>query len=106
MIIFAVPSSFVSKSIGEGGKNVKRLSEVMKKRVKIIKAPNSIAEAEEFISSLVAPTQFKSLEVSQEDIILRGSMQSKAALIGRNRVRFKELEIIIQQFFGKNLKVV
>ncbi len=35
-LIFCVPNQLVSKAIGEGGKNVKRMSEVLRKKIKII----------------------------------------------------------------------
>ena len=35
-IIFCVPRKFISRAIGENGKNVKRLNEILGKRIKII----------------------------------------------------------------------
>ena len=105
-LIFAVPPALVSKSIGEQGKNVKKLSEILGKRIKIVALPGSLEDAESFISNIVSPVQFKSLEISKDDIIITASRQSKAALIGRNKVRLQELAKIVREFFGKNLKIV
>ena len=105
-LVFAVPATLVSKSIGESGKNVKKLAEVIGKRVKVVALPESVEDAERFISDIIDPIQFKSLEVSQDEIIITASRQSKAALIGRNRVRYDELAKVIKEFFGKNLRIV
>ena len=37
MIIFCVPRKLISKAIGETGKNVKKLNEILGKKVKIIR---------------------------------------------------------------------
>lgn len=105
-IMFAVPSVLVSKAVGEGGRNVKRLFLLMRMRIKIIALPKSIEEAEEFISSITTPIEFRNLEVTQDEIIISANRQSKAILIGRNKVRLLELEKIVKDFFGKNLRIV
>ena len=105
-LIFAVPPALVSKSIGEQGKNVKKLSEIIGKRIKVVALPGSLEDAESFISNIVSPVQFKSLEISKDEIIITASRQSKAALIGRNKIRLQELAKIVKEFFGKNLKIV
>ena len=35
-IIFCVPKQLVSKAVGEGGRNVKHISEILKRKIKII----------------------------------------------------------------------
>ena len=105
-LIFAVPSALVSKAIGEQGKNVKKLSEIIGRRIKVVALPRGLEDAESFISNIVSPVQFKSLEISQDEIIITASRQSKAALIGRNKVRLQELAKIVREFFGKNLRIV
>ena len=105
-IIFCVPKNFVSKAVGEGGKNVKKLGEILRRRIKIITAPNGIEDVKVFFESVVSPTTFKELEVKGNEIIITAGSQSKAALIGRNKRRILELQKIAQDFFGKELKVV
>ena len=51
-IIYAVPKERVSKAIGEEGKNVKRVSRILVRKVKIVASPSGIEEAEKFINSL------------------------------------------------------
>ncbi len=106
MIIIAVPPRFVSKAIGEKGKNIKKLVPILGKKIKVIALPNDISDAEKFISDIVSPTTFKSLEITEREIVITAGKENKAALIGRNKVRFEELRKIVKEYFGKDLKIV
>tara|TARA_Y100000310_G_scaffold28365_2_gene26996 strand:+ start:1472 stop:1885 length:414 start_codon:yes stop_codon:yes gene_type:complete len=106
LIIFCVPKSLVSKAIGENGKNTKRISEVIGKKVKVISKPEGIYGIRKFIESIVSPVKFNDLEIKDNEIILTAGIQSKAALIGRNKRRLHELQKISMDYFGKELKIV
>ena len=105
-IVFCVPKPLISKAIGEGGKNVKQISSIIGKRIKIIAVPNGIQNAKSFIEDVVSPVTFKSLEVKDNEIILTAGIQSKAALIGRNKRRFLEMQKIVKDFFGKEFRII
>ena len=87
IIIFVVPRELMSRAIGEDGKNVKRLSEILQKKVKIVAAPIGRGDIERFILAIVHPVKFKNIELRDDKIIINAGMQSKAALIGRNKAR-------------------
>lgn len=106
MIIFAVPRNVVSRAIGISGKNVKKIIEILGRKVKIVASPNSIADAENFLRAIVDPVGFKSLEINQNQIILNAGAQNKAALIGRNKRRLLELQKVSKDFFKKELKII
>ena len=95
----------VSKSIGDRGDNVRRLSQILNKKIKIIIAPKDIHDAREFIQSIVDPVKFKSIEINDKEIVLSGSIQSKAALIGRNKRRLLEMQKVIGDFFQRDFRV-
>lgn len=104
-IIFFVPKSMIRKALGEEGRNLRYISEVMKKRVKVLPMPRGIEDAKTFIELLVSPVQFKGLEITDNDVIVTAGMQSKAALIGRDKKRLMEMQKIIKGFFGRDFKV-
>jgi transcription antitermination factor NusA-like protein len=107
IIFFAVPRALVSKAIGPSAVNVKRIQEHLGKRVKIIPAPNGIEDASRFVTDLVSPNKFKSLEIKDGNFVLTaGNNQNKAVLIGRNKRRMVELEVIIKDIFGLDLKII
>ena len=104
-LIFAVPSAFISKAIGKEGRNVKRMSQMIHKKIKIVALPENIEESEKFITAVVAPYKFRKLEVVGDELVLDSSKQDKAGLIGRNKVRFLELKKIVEDIFGKKLRI-
>ena len=106
IIIFCVPKKLVSRAIGEGGKNVRKLSEILGKKVKIIPIPQGIEDVRNFIEKIVSPVIFRNLEVKDDEIILNAGNQSKAALIGRNKRRLLEMQKIIQDYFKKDFRII
>jgi len=105
-IFFCVPKQLVRKAIGENGANVRRVSQILGKKIKIIPIPNEPYHVRPFIESIVSPVPFKDLEIRGNEIILSASTQSKAALIGRDKVRLFEMQKIISDFFNKEFKIV
>ncbi len=106
VLIFCVPRQLISKAVGEDGKNVKQISGVLRKRIKIIAIPDSIKDAKVFIQDVVSPATFRDLEIKPEEIILTAGSQNKATLIGRNKRRFFEMQKIIKDFFRRDFRIV
>jgi len=104
-LIFCVPKKLVSKAIGEQGKNVKKINQILHKRIKIIPSPRGIEDVKIFFEAVISPTSFKDLEIKDNEIIITAGMQNKAALIGRNRRRLLELQKIAKGFFNKELRI-
>lgn len=106
VIIFAVPKAMMSRAIGPDASNVRMIQDQLGKRVRVISEPNGMGDAERFVSDVVSPVKFKSLEVKEGIFILNAGSQSKAALIGRNRRRLDELNQIVKDSFGMELRIV
>lgn len=105
-IYFCVPKPFIQRAVGENGSNIKRLSEILRRRIKIIPIPNGVEHARQFIEAIVSPVEFKDLEVTPNEIILTaGSVQTKATLMGRNKKRLLEMKKIIKDFFGREYRI-
>jgi transcription antitermination factor NusA-like protein len=106
-IFFAVPKKLVARAIGPNASNIKSLQENIGKKIKIIKEAEDVGEAQRFIEDIISPTKFKSLEVKDGMMIVTaGGVQSKAALLGRNKRRLIEMQQIIKDTFGLEFKVV
>tara|TARA_Y100000310_G_C20636778_1_gene791598 strand:- start:306 stop:704 length:399 start_codon:yes stop_codon:yes gene_type:complete len=105
-VIFCVPEKLVSRAIGENGKNVRKINEIIGKRIKVIPSPKGIVDVKRFISAIVNPIIFQDLEVKGNEIIVTAGSRSKAALIGRNKRRLLELQKISKDYFNKDLKIV
>jgi len=105
-LIFGVPKNLISKAIGENAGNLKQISKIVGKRIKVVAIPRDVKDAKYFISSVVSPVTFKELEITPEEIILTAGSSNKAALIGRNKRRFFEMQRIVRDFFGREFRII
>lgn len=105
-IVFCVPRALVIRAVGRNGQNVKRINQILKKRVKIIPQPSGIADLENFVKNIINPVEFKEITISGNEVILTAGSQSKAALIGRDKRRLIEMQGIIKSFFGKDFRII
>ncbi len=105
-IIFCVPKYLISKAVGEGGRNVKQIHNILGKKIKIISYPEGLEDLKSFIIEIISPVNFKDLEVKDNEVILTAGNQNKAALIGRGKRRLLEMKKIIKDRFGKEFRIV
>ncbi len=105
-IVFCVPIRFISQAVGERGQNIRKMSEILRKRIKVVPTPRGIQDAKKFIEAIVSPVKFNDLEVAGDEIILNAGSHSKAALIGRNKRRIIEMREIVKDFFGKEFRII
>jgi len=107
IIFFAVPRMMVSRAIGPAAVNVRRLQEKLGKRIRIIEEPHRINDINKFLIEIVEPVKFKNVEVHDGELIINsGGTQNKAMLFGRNKHRFEELQQIVKDVFGLELRIV
>ena len=106
MIVFAVPRNFISQAIGIDNSNLRKLSNIIGKKIKVVPIPNGREDIENFVSVIVNPAKFKAIEIKDDEAVITANIQSKAALIGRDKKRLEEMENILDQYFGiKKLRV-
>ena len=105
IIFFCVPRHLMSKAIGDGAKNIRKMHEILGKKIKVIPNPESAQEARFFIESIINPFTIKNLEVKENEIILTAG-QSKAALIGREKRRLLEMQKIVKDIFDKDFRII
>lgn len=106
-LIFAVPKPKIPQSLGKDNSNLKRISEILKRRIKVVPKPRGIEDAKTFIQILVSPVAFKEIEITDKEIIVTaGGVQTKAALLGRNKKRLEEMKTIVKSFFNLDYRVI
>ncbi len=101
-IFFAVPRAKVSLAIGRDAVNVRKLVEILRRRIRVVAMP-SVDDNEgikKFVVDVVSPIEFNGVEISNDGVVINAGRQSKAALIGRGRQREKELTEVLRNFFG------
>lgn len=99
-IVFVVPRNLVMKAKGVNNINIKKLSKIIGKKVKIVAAPKSIEDLSRFASIITYPIKFNSISVKDGEAIISANIQNKASLIGREKARLLEMENILNQYFG------
>ena len=105
-VIFVVPEGLLSRSIGEEGRNVKKLVEILGKKIKIVAIPHGDEDARNFITAIIYPVKIRSVEITPSELIINAGRQSKAILIGRNKTRLEEMQEIVKEYFHKQVKIV
>ena len=99
-IVFAVPKSKVSNAIGRDGIKIRKVGEILRKKIKVIEMAQNLEDINSFVSSIIAPLQFTKIEIKPDgEMVISATKQNKAALIGRNRAREQELEGILKRSF-------
>ena len=102
-LIFAVPPQLISKALGERGENVRQMSSMLKCKVKVI----PLSSLEPFVKSVIYPIRIKRLSFEDGKVTIFAGPNSKASLIGRDKVRMEELGRILKQYFNiRELKIL
>ena len=104
-LVFCVPYPLLQRAVGENGKNIQTMKEILRKRVRIVARPRGIQDAKNFIGSIVNPLTINDLRIEGNEIIISSNRQNKAALIGRDKRRLKEMQVIVRDFFEKELRI-
>ena len=105
-LIFCVPRQFVTKAMGKDSINLKRMNEILKKRIRVIIQPRSIEDIKPFIEKVINPLKFQSIEIKDNEVIIDAGRMNKAALIGREKRRLIEMQKIIKVLFKKDFKII
>jgi len=98
--VFAVHRKFVVRAIGKDNINLEKLNRMTGRKIKIVAIPNGREDIENFVATITRPVRFKGIEVRDGEVVISAGSQSKAALIGRGKVRLEEMENILGQYFG------
>jgi transcription antitermination factor NusA-like protein len=105
-IVFAVPKPLISRALGKDAENLRKMSGIMKKRVRVVAQPLGDKDIKSFISAIISPVKFNEIEIKDNEVILTAGSQNKAALLGRNKRRLLEMQSIIKSFFRKDFRIV
>jgi len=105
MLIFCVPKKMISKALGRNLENLKKINEILGKRIRIIALPKNINDVKEFISQIVSPINFNEVIIKDNEIILTAGKNNKAYLIGRDKKLLIEMKGIIKNFFKRDFRV-
>ena len=103
-IVFIVKNGYGKKAIGKMGANAKKLSFMLKKKIKIIEFDD---DPKIFVKSAIYPVKAEKINQEGDIIYIKvGDYNSKAMLLGRDRKNLKSLQDLLNKYFKIEIKVL
>ena len=106
MLVFCVPRRLIKQALGQNAENLKKMSGIIGKRIRVVAQPNGVEDAREFIERVVSPLTFNDLEITTNEIIMNAGRMNKALLIWREKRRLIEMQNIIKYFFKREFRII
>ena len=96
-VLFIVGSGEASKAVGKKGVNIKKLADMMNKKLKVVEFS---VDPVTFIRSFISPIKPQDIKIEENivEINVRGR-QEKGLLIGRDRNNLNCLKEIMKKYF-------
>ena len=102
-LVFVVHPKELRKAVEKGGEKIRRLSMVMKKRIRVIEFNEDI---EKFAMNLLYPLKPET-EFHDGVLLIKGKdAQEKGKIFGREKTNFKRIQAIIHKYFKVEVKVI
>ena len=96
-IIFVLQPGKIKKALGENAKNLKKLTEKLGKKIKLVEKSKDIKN---FIKSYIRPLKVKSITENGDIITLHSQdNKTKGLWIGRNAQNLRKMERITKRYF-------
>lgn len=96
-LIFVVMPGEMAKAIGKQGANVKKISQKLKKPVKVIEFNENIVK---FIEKAIYPVKNVEIEENEDKVIIKcPDTKTKGLVYGRDRERLKNLLFLVKRYF-------
>tara|TARA_Y100000034_G_scaffold128526_1_gene183325 strand:+ start:998 stop:1408 length:411 start_codon:yes stop_codon:yes gene_type:complete len=95
-IVFIVERGGLFKAIGKNGANIKKIENMLNKRIKVVEFDESV---EKFVINLVKPVEVEVSLIDQNVEIKPKEARTKGLLIGREGKNLKELKDIISRHY-------
>ncbi len=102
-IFFVVGLGELGKAVGKGGVTVKRVSEELGKKIRVIEYREN---AVEFMRNIIYPLTVEEIQDTGETLILKDkSKKTKSLLIGRGGKNLNLINRAVKRFFNKEIKI-
>lgn len=103
-VIFIVEPVYMSRAIGKRGANVKRLSSMLRKGIKVVEFHNDVLK---FIKNLISPIDGKIYKEDEGVVAIKlASNKDKGIVIGRDKKNLKDIQNLVSRYFDVKIRVV
>lgn len=105
MLVFIVEQGEMAKAIGKKGINVKKIENIIKKKIKVIEYSSALIE---FVQNVIMPLRAEEITEENKIVTIKSpNSQTRGLLIGRSAVNLRGFEKIVQRYFDvKEIKVI
>ena len=94
---FIVPEGMVGKAVGKGGINVKKLSQKLNRKVKIVEYSQDLKK---FITNILHPLKVDDITEQEGVVTLHSaSRETKGLIIGRSAKNLNTLKRLVARYF-------
>lgn len=104
-LVFVVEQHEAGQAIGRGGSTLRRLQELLKRKIKIVEFDPDITQ---FVRNLLYPLRVKAVRLDGDAVVIKGTdRENRALVIGKDRQNLRQYEEIVRRHFAiSELKVV
>lgn len=104
-MVFVVREGEISKAIGKGGQNVKKLEKMLNRKIKIVEFNPQLLR---FVRNLIHPIKVKDVEEADKIVTITGfDTRSKGLLIGKGAQNLRNYTQIVKRYFEiEEIKVI
>ena len=102
-IYFIVHRGEMGKALGKGGVNVKKVQQILDKKIRVIEYNDDLAA---FVRNVIYPVEVEEVKVDENTVIIKDSRKkTKSLLIGRESRNLNILKRAVRRFFNVEVKV-
>ncbi len=103
MLYVVVNPGQLGKAIGKGGLNIRKIQQVMNKRVRMIEYNDQVSS---FVKNVIYPLKVESIIEDEKGILIKDSnKKTKSLLIGRGGGNLELINMAVKRFFNKEVRV-
>lgn len=103
ILIFVVHEGEAGKAIGKKGENIRRLTHLLKKRIKVVEFNEDPVK---FVSNLIFPIKADIRLEDEKTVVIEGKgAKFKQAVLGTERKNLKEIQSIVSEYFDVTIEV-
>ncbi|MEE9525601.1 MAG: NusA-like transcription termination signal-binding factor [Candidatus Woesearchaeota archaeon] len=104
-LVFIVPEGKAGMAVGKKGMNIKKLENLLKKKIKIVEYDDDVIE---FVKNVIHPLGAREIAEDEGTVtITPPDSQTRGYLIGREAVNLRGFEEIVKRYFDiKEIKVI
>tara|TARA_B100002003_G_C14081375_1_gene520214 strand:+ start:303 stop:722 length:420 start_codon:yes stop_codon:yes gene_type:complete len=96
-LIFVVQKGEIGKAIGKNASNIKRIENMLKRKVRIIEFDEDVCK---FVRNVLAPLKVEEVELVDTKVVIRdNNMKTKGMIIGRDASNLKKHKEIVTRYF-------